>query len=83
LRPEVGALRRKDEAGAAHKLAEELGDLLFVMANIARYLRIDPKASLPDANAKFVRRFRKIEAAMRAEGRTRGHDAGGNGPALG
>jgi MazG family protein len=57
------------EAGAAHKVAEEFGDLLFVMANIARHLRIDPEASLRDANAKFVRRFRRIEAAMRAEGR--------------
>ena len=48
----------------------ELGDLLFVMANVARHLGIDPEGALRDANAKFVRRFRSIEAALRAEGRT-------------
>jgi NTP pyrophosphatase (non-canonical NTP hydrolase) len=60
----------KREAGAAHKVAEEFGDLLFVMANVACHLRIDPEAALRDANAKFVRRFHSIEAAIRAEGRT-------------
>lgn len=60
----------KSEARAAHKVAEEFGDLLFVMVNVARHLRIDPEAALRDANAKFVRRFRSIEAALRAEGRT-------------
>ena len=39
------------------------------MANVARHLGVDPEASLRDANAKFVRRFRSIEAALRAEGR--------------
>jgi ATP diphosphatase len=51
-------------------VAEEFGDLLFVMANVACHLRIDPEAALRDANAKFVRRFHSIEAAIRAEGRT-------------
>jgi ATP diphosphatase len=39
------------------------------MANMARHLGIDPEAALRDANAKFVRRFRSIEDALRAEGR--------------
>jgi MazG family protein len=62
----------KREAGvpASKKVSEEFGDLLFVMANVARHLGVDPEASLRDANAKFVRRFRGIEAALRAEGRT-------------
>jgi ATP diphosphatase len=40
------------------------------MANVARHLGVDPEGALRDANAKFVRRFASIEAALRAEGRT-------------
>jgi MazG family protein len=56
-------------APASTKVTEEFGDLLFVMANVARHLGVDPEASLRNANAKFVRRFRSIEVALRAEGR--------------
>lgn len=58
---------------AAHDQAharEELGDLLFVMANLARKLDIDPEDALRAANAKFTRRFESIEAALAADGRT-------------
>lgn len=64
------ALANDERAPTSKKVTEEFGDLLFVMANVARHLGIDPEAALRDANAKFVRRFRSIEAALRAEGRT-------------
>ncbi len=51
------------------KVREEFGDLLFVMANVARHLEVDPEAALREANAKFVRRFRSIEQALAKDGR--------------
>ncbi|HMK41025.1 MAG TPA: nucleoside triphosphate pyrophosphohydrolase [Methyloceanibacter sp.] len=53
----------------AAKIREEFGDLLFVMANVARHLKVDPEAALREANAKFVRRFKSIEQALAKEGR--------------
>lgn len=50
-------------------LEEEFGDLVFVMANLARHLKIDPELALRRANAKFTRRFQAIEAALAADGR--------------
>jgi len=49
---------------APDKQEEELGDLLFVMANLARHLKIDPEAALRRANAKFIRRFEYIETQL-------------------
>ncbi len=57
------------DAGTQDHLQEEFGDLLFVMANLARHLNVDPEAALRDANAKFTRRFRSIEAALSEDGR--------------
>ncbi len=50
-------------------LEEEFGDLMFVMANLARHLKIDPEQALRRANAKFTRRFGAIEAALAEQGR--------------
>ncbi|MDB6182418.1 nucleoside triphosphate pyrophosphohydrolase [Paracoccus fistulariae] len=58
----------RDHLGA-EALEEEFGDLLFVMANLARHLEIDPEQALRRANAKFTRRFEAIETALAAEGR--------------
>ena len=52
------------------EIAEEMGDLLFVMANLARHLHVDPEAALRGANAKFTRRFAHIEDALAAIGKT-------------
>jgi ATP diphosphatase len=58
-------------AGAdPEKLEEEVGDLLFVVANLARHLKVDPEKALRAANAKFVRRFGHIETSLKAAGRS-------------
>ncbi|MEM6624847.1 MAG: nucleoside triphosphate pyrophosphohydrolase [Pseudomonadota bacterium] len=59
--------------GDQAKIEEEYGDLLFVMANLARHLKVDPENALRRANAKFNRRFRGIETALKAENRTPQH----------
>jgi MazG family protein len=70
LKSAIADEKREAAVPASKKVNEEFGDLLFVMANVARHLGVDPEGALRDANAKFVRRFRSIEAALRAEGRT-------------
>lgn len=50
-------------------IADELGDVLFAVVNVARYLGVDPEESLRATNAKFRRRFGHIEARARAKGR--------------
>jgi len=53
-------------AGDTDAIEDEFGDLLFVMANLSRHLRIDPEAALRRANEKFRRRFRHIEETLGA-----------------
>lgn len=52
------------------KIEEEMGDLLFVMANLARHLEVDPEAALRRSNAKFTRRFTRIEDWLAKAGKT-------------
>ena len=54
----------------AAEVADEFGDLLFVMANLARHMKVDPEAALRGANAKFTRRFQRIEDWLADTGRT-------------
>jgi len=65
-----GRLAERESEGANQNAAikEEFGDLLFVMANIARHLKIDPESALRGANAKFMRRFAYIEEQLDANG---------------
>jgi MazG family protein len=51
------------------RIAEELGDLLFVIANVARHLAIDPETALRSANTKFTRRFAHIESRLAEQGK--------------
>jgi nucleoside triphosphate diphosphatase len=70
------ALAGGDE-GKAARLAEEVGDLLFAVANWALHLSIDPEEALRVANAKFERRFRRMEALAAQRGQPlQGLDAG-------
>jgi len=52
------------------EMTEEFGDLMFVMANLARHLKIEPEAALRAANAKFIRRFEGVEAKLAEIGKT-------------
>lgn len=70
LDEELAEFRAEMKSGDRAALREELGDVLFVMANLARDLDIDPEDALREANAKFVRRFRHIEARLAEDGRT-------------
>jgi ATP diphosphatase len=73
---ELGELRRALDAPAlsqamrAAKLQDELGDLLFACANLARHLKVDPEEALRAANAKFERRFRHIERKLAEDERS-------------
>jgi ATP diphosphatase len=70
LEEELAEVRAERAAGASHeRLADEVGDLLFAAANLARHLGVDGETALRRANGKFERRFRAIEEALRAAGR--------------
>jgi tetrapyrrole methylase family protein/MazG family protein/ATP diphosphatase len=68
LHEEVAELEAEVAAGDLAKAREELGDVLFVCANLARELDVDPEAALRTTNAKFVRRFKYIEQELAARG---------------
>jgi MazG family protein len=65
------ALGCRDEAAAR----EEIGDLLFTIAQLARHLGVDPEAALRSANAKFECRFRRVEDWLAEQGRAPGEAA--------
>ena len=76
VQEELGEVREAADADDKAKLHEELGDLLFATANLARKLGVDAEAALRDANLKFNRRFHYVEAARR-----RGRGTAGRGRA--
>ncbi len=66
-------LREFDEArasGERERLEDELGDMLFVLVNLARFVKVDPEQALRKTNAKFRRRFGYVEQKLAERGRT-------------
>lgn len=70
IKEEADELVEAKDNLTADQIEEEMGDLLFVMANLARHLKIDPEAALRRANSKFVRRFEYIEEQLRLRDKT-------------
>ena len=69
LREEMAELVEARATLTQVEVEEEFGDLLFVMANLARHMNVDPEAALRGTNAKFVRRFQRIEDLLAQDGR--------------
>ena len=85
LEEELGELRREiadvadrgadsasDKGAGEERIAAELGDVLFCVVNVCRYLGIDPETALRATNSKFERRFRYVEERLKEQGRTPG-----------
>ncbi|UCH93534.1 MAG: nucleoside triphosphate pyrophosphohydrolase [Candidatus Aminicenantes bacterium] len=66
---EVEELKKEIRAGHREKAAEEIGDLLFSIANVARLAHVNPEFALKNTNKKFVTRFRYIEDQLRKQGK--------------
>jgi len=72
IEEELGELRTELAQGTIDqdRLVDELGDVLFAVANLARHVKVDPEAALRATNDKFERRFRHIERRLAESGRT-------------
>jgi ATP diphosphatase len=66
---ELAELRAAVAAGDGRAIGEELGDLLFVLANVGRWTGHDPDAAMAGANAKFEQRFAAVEGGLAAAGK--------------
>ena len=62
LQEEISEVREAIKSGSADAIEDEIGDLLFVVANIARHLKIDPEKAVRRTNGKFIFRFKHVEA---------------------
>lgn len=69
LDEEIGELREAVVGGDLTRIEDEMGDLLFTIANIARKSGVNPEEALQSTNRKFMRRFEAMEASCRATGR--------------
>ena len=68
LDEEIGELREAVASGEASKMQDEIGDLLFTIANIARKVNVNAEEALQSTNRKFMRRFESMEAAVHGRG---------------
>ncbi|MFZ4541397.1 MAG: nucleoside triphosphate pyrophosphohydrolase [Rickettsiales bacterium] len=69
IKEELAEVEAAIASGDAAHTQEELGDLLFAVTNLARFVKSDAETALRGANAKFVRRFESIEDALKAQGK--------------
>ncbi|MCU1340094.1 MAG: MazG family protein [Bryobacterales bacterium] len=72
LSEELAELDAARQTGSQEALQDEIGDLLFVIVNIARFLKVDPEQALRGTNAKFRRRFEHVEKGLEAQGKIPG-----------
>jgi len=70
LREELAEIDAARATGNPAQIEDEIGDLLFVVVNIARFLKVDPEQALRKTNSKFRRRFSHVEEGLAAEGKT-------------
>jgi ATP diphosphatase len=72
IEEEIGELRAEIASGRSEKAADELGDVIFAVANLARHLKTDPEHALRTTNTKFRTRFAQVEAGLAKQGKTPG-----------
>ncbi len=70
MHEELEELKQARESAGAAEVEDEFGDILFVLVNVARFLKVDPEQALRRTNAKFRRRFGYIEQQLRERGRS-------------
>ncbi len=68
LQEEAAELARARESGDQAHIEDEIGDLLFTVVNLARFLKTDPEQALRKTSARFRKRFAHVECAIGAEG---------------
>ncbi len=66
---EIEELKKEIRAGNHERVEEEIGDMLFAIANVARLAKINPEFALKNTNHKFVKRFRYIEEQLKEQGK--------------
>lgn len=74
IHEELEEVKEASSTGKRERIEDEIGDLLFSVANLARHFGIDPETALRRTNAKFERRFGAVEEALKSQGRSL-HDA--------